>query len=68
MYKPKYFNEKEMRIDNKTPEEVKLNAYNLTEKVLDPLREYVKKPITINSWYRSPAYNESVFTFHYGLD
>lgn len=60
MYKPKYFNEKEMRIDNKSPEDVKLNAYNLTEKTLDPLREAVKKPITVNSWYRSPAYNESV--------
>lgn len=60
MYKPKYFSEKEMRIDGATPEHIKLNAYNVAEKVMDPLREFIKKPITVNSWYRSPEYNKKV--------
>lgn len=60
MYKPKYFTEAEMRIDGTTPEHIKLNAYNVAEKVMDPLREFIKKPITVNSWYRSPEYNKKV--------
>lgn len=60
MYKLKYFTELEMRIDGATPEHIKLNAYNVAEKVMDPLREFIKKPITINSWYRSLEYNKQV--------
>lgn len=60
MYKPKYFSEKEMRIDEKTPSDVRLNALHIAEKILDPLREFINKPITINSWYRTPEYNASV--------
>lgn len=60
MYKLKYFTELEMRIDGATPEHIKLNAYNVAEKIMDPLREFIKKPITINSWYRSLEYNKQV--------
>ena len=60
MYKPKYFSEKEMRITKDTPENIRLNALNIAEKVLDPFREFIKKPITVNSWYRTPKYNKQV--------
>lgn len=60
MYKPKYFNESEMRITNETPEPVKNSAYKLVEKVLDPLREFIKKPIIVNSFIRTPEYNDAV--------
>ncbi len=60
MYKPKYFTELEMRITKDTPENIRLSALNIAEKVLDPFREFIKKPITVNSWYRTPEYNKQV--------
>lgn len=60
MYKLKYFTEAEMRITKDTPLDIIQNCYNLAEFVLDPLREFIKKPILINSWYRSPEYNKKV--------
>ena len=60
MYKLKYFTEAEMRITKDTPLDIIQNCYNLAEFVLDPLRELVKKPILVNSWYRNPVYNAKV--------
>ena len=60
MYKLKYFTEAEMRITKDTPENIRLNALNIAEKIMDPLREFIKKPVLINSWYRSPEYNKKV--------
>lgn len=36
------------------------NATLLCEKVFDPLREYVGKPIKINSGFRSPSLNRAI--------
>ena len=60
MYKLKYFTEAEMRITKDTPLDIIQNCYNLAEFVLDPLRELIKKPILVNSWYRNPVYNAQV--------
>jgi len=60
MYKPEFFKDSEMRLTKGTPEEVRSNALNIAEKVMDPLRRAIKKPIIINSWYRTPEYNEVV--------
>ena len=60
MYKSKYFTNSEMRIEENTEEKIVLNCSCLAERVLDPLREFIRKPITINSWYRSPEYNKKV--------
>ena len=52
---------RELRIDN-TPfsYEVVDNLTNLTENLLDPIREMWGKPIQVNSGYRCPALNKAV--------
>lgn len=65
----KYFSIKELcasdtatrlRIDNTPSSAVKHNLTKLVDAVLDPLREYYGKPITISSGYRCPALNAAV--------
>lgn len=47
-------------IDN-TPDEVAINnLYKLVQKVLDPAREQLRLPISVNSGYRSAALNKAV--------
>ena len=48
------------RIWNKTTPEVEQNLMALVEKVLDPLRLFYGKPISINSGYRCPELNKKV--------
>lgn len=47
-------------IDNTPGEEVKKSLILLVDNVLDPLREWYGKPITVNSGYRCPRLNEAV--------
>ena len=47
-------------IDNTPSQEVIDNLTKLIEAVLDPLREWFGKPITVNSGYRCEALNEAV--------
>ena len=47
-------------IDN-TPELEELNNMKLlAEKIFEPLREWVKGPIRVNSFYRSPKLNKAI--------
>ena len=52
---------KELRIDN-TPFSYTIvdNLTNLTEKLLDPIREMWGKPLNVNSGYRCSALNKAV--------
>lgn len=65
----KYFSIKELcssdtararGIDNTPTTGVELALMNLVDNVLDPLREWYGKPITVNSGYRSPKLNTAV--------
>lgn len=65
----KYFSIKELcssdtarvrGIDNTPTTKVELALTNLVDNVLDPLREWYGKPITVNSGYRSPKLNTAV--------
>lgn len=47
-------------IDNTPSKEVIDNLTRLIETILDPLREWFKKPIYVNSGYRCKALNEAV--------
>lgn len=47
-------------IDNTPSKEVIDNLTRLVETILDPLREWFKKPIYVNSGYRCKALNEAV--------
>lgn len=47
-------------IDNTPSQEVIDNLTKLIEAVLDPLREWYGKPITVNSGYRCEALNKAV--------
>ena len=47
-------------IDNRLPKDLLPNVENLITEVLDPLREWYGKPITVNSGFRSPALNKAV--------
>lgn len=47
-------------IDNTPNQEVIDNLIKLIEAVLDPLREWYGKPITVNSGYRCEALNKAV--------
>jgi hypothetical protein len=49
-----------LKIDNKPSAEVLANMKLVAEKCFEPLREWYGKPITINSFYRSPALNKAV--------
>lgn len=51
---------KDRHIDNSPSEAVVNNLRNLCEKVLEPLRLWYGKPITIGSGYRCPALNTAV--------
>ena len=52
---------KKLNIDNsKVPEYVKNNIKELVYQVLQPLRDYIDKPITINSGYRCLKLNAAV--------
>lgn len=47
-------------INNKCPQDHVKNLTALVEYVLDPLREWYGKPLTVNSGYRCPALNKAV--------
>lgn len=50
-----------LNIDNsKVPEYVKNNIKEMVYQVLQPLRDYIEKPITINSGYRCLKLNSAV--------
>jgi zinc D-Ala-D-Ala carboxypeptidase len=49
-----------LKIDNIPSPEVLANMKLVAEKCFEPLREWYGKPITINSFYRSPALNKAV--------
>ena len=49
-----------LRIDNTPTELVIKNLKLLSEKVLQPIRDYYQKPVIISSGYRSPAVNRAV--------
>jgi len=48
------------KIDNTPSDAVVANLKLLCEKVLQPLREHLKKPIRITSGYRSPKLNSAI--------
>lgn len=47
-------------IDNRCSNEIAANLTALVDNVLDPLRIWYSKPITVNSGYRCPALNKAV--------
>lgn len=47
-------------ISNNPSEQAMANASVLAQMTLDPLAQWLGQPITINSWYRSPALNSAV--------
>lgn len=47
-------------LDNTPSEEVTANLKRLANLILQPLRDHLGRPITINSAYRSPRVNASV--------
>lgn len=47
-------------IDNTMSEEVRQNAILLCKNILDPIRLYYKKPLTINSGYRCAKVNKLI--------
>lgn len=66
---PKYFTLKELvysdtakaqNIDNVPTFENIVNLYRLCDKVLDPARKELGRPITVTSGYRSPELNKAV--------
>lgn len=51
---------KKQNIDNFPTWEVVDNLKRIVEEILDPLREWYKKPINVNSGYRSQKLNKAV--------
>lgn len=49
-----------LNIDNQCTKEQEVRLKELTENVLDPLREAYGKPIRVNSGYRCPKLNKAV--------
>jgi zinc D-Ala-D-Ala carboxypeptidase len=49
-----------LKINNTPSAEVLANMKLVAEKCFEPLRDWYGKPITINSFYRSPALNKAV--------
>ncbi len=49
-----------MGLDNTPSDEVTANLKRLANLILQPLRDHLGRPITINSAYRSPRVNASV--------
>jgi len=43
-----------------TDEEIMKNVRQVAESIMQPLRNYLGKPITVTSWYRSPQLNAKV--------
>ena len=58
----KHFTYKELRCKccGRLPPEAKANAEALVDNVLDPAREFLGKPIHVNSGFRCPAHNAAV--------
>ena len=48
------------KIDNTPTDQVEKNLKALVENVLDPVREKLGRPITVNCGYRSPKLNNAV--------
>ena len=51
---------KRLGIENETDEKQLENMRLLAEKIFEPLRKYVGKPIKINSFFRSPDLNKAI--------
>lgn len=51
---------KRLGIDNTPSDTVIVNLMSLAQTVLQPLRDYIGEPLTINSGYRCPALNRAV--------
>nr|WP_302831791.1 D-Ala-D-Ala carboxypeptidase family metallohydrolase [uncultured Bacteroides sp.] len=49
-----------LKINNRCDSGVAVSLAALVENVLDPLREWYGKPISVNSGYRCPALNKAV--------
>lgn len=47
-------------LPNKCPDALVPNLRNLCEHVLEPLRAHFRRPVQVNSGYRSPAVNAAV--------
>jgi len=47
-------------INNEPNDEQKANAKRLAVKVLQPVRSYLNKPISVTSWFRSPELNQAI--------
>lgn len=47
-------------INNTPSPEILANAKYLAETYLEPLRAYIVRPISVSSWYRSPALNSAI--------
>lgn len=41
------------------------NGRKLAQKILQPLRNYIRGPIIVNSWYRSPELNKEMISLGY---
>ena len=50
----------QLGIDNTAPSLQRKNIEKLVNLVLDPLREAIKAPIIISSWYRCPRLNKAI--------
>jgi zinc D-Ala-D-Ala carboxypeptidase len=47
-------------IDNTPPPHVIENMKMVAQAILEPVRAHFKRPVFVNSWYRSPALNKAV--------
>jgi zinc D-Ala-D-Ala carboxypeptidase len=60
LYSPTAFEKGLMHLQMDITEKEILNLKRLCENVLQPLRDYMKSPININSGYRSKALNDAI--------
>jgi hypothetical protein len=49
-----------LNIDNTPTDQVLINLQNLTQFILEPVRQYFDKPVKITSGYRSPALCQAI--------
>lgn len=49
-----------LKIDNRCSDEIAINLTALVDNVLDPLRTWYGRPLTVSSGYRCPALNKAV--------
>lgn len=49
-----------LKIDNRCSDEIATNLTALVDNVLDPLRTWYGRPLTVSSGYRCPALNKAV--------